>query len=80
MYLRSRETVLNTVCFPLKIFWFFHIVAIIAPAVNVDVKLKVCPVQSGVFAPGVGAEGFGLTVTETVPVGPAQPNIVAFTE
>ena len=52
-----------------------------APALKVEVKLNVCPVQRGVFAPAVGAEGVGLTVIESVPTGPEQPPaVVAKTE
>ena len=44
------------------------------------VKLKVCPEQTGVLLPAIGAEGGGLIVTETVPEGPVQPFSVVVTE
>ncbi len=39
-------------------------------------KLKVCPEHKGVFAVAVGAAGIGLTVAETVAIGPTQPATV----
>ena len=38
------------------------------------------PEHKVVFAEAIGAEGVGLMVTDTVPIGPAQPDTVAFTE
>ena len=38
------------------------------------------PEHKVVFAEAIGAAGVGLMVTDTVPIGPAQPPTVAFTE
>ena len=52
----------------------------VAPAIVDAVKLKVWPAHNGPFEATVGAAGIGLTVKDTVPFGPAQPDTVAFTE
>ena len=44
------------------------------------VKFILLPEHKVVFADATGAEGVGLTVTDTVPIGPGQPDTVAFTE
>jgi hypothetical protein len=44
------------------------------------VKLILLPEHKVVFADAIGEAGVGLTNTDTVPFGPAQPATVAFTE
>jgi hypothetical protein len=44
------------------------------------VKLILLPEHKVVFADAIGALGVGLIVTDTVPIGPAQPTTVALTE
>jgi hypothetical protein len=44
------------------------------------VKLILLPEHKVVFADAIGEAGVGLIITDTVPIGPAQPATVAFTE
>ena len=52
----------------------------VALAIVFALSDKVCPAQTGVLLPGVGAAGGGETVTDTVPADPVQPAVVAVTE
>jgi hypothetical protein len=42
--------------------------------------LILLPEHKVVFADAIGEAGVGLIITDTVPIGPAQPATVAFTE
>jgi len=44
------------------------------------VKLIVLPEHKVVFAEAIGEAGVELIITDTVPIGPAQPDTVALTE
>ena len=46
----------------------------------VALRDNVFPEQIGVLLLSKGAEGVTLTVTDSIPAGPAQPNTVAVTE
>ena len=48
--------------------------------IELAVKLISLPAHKVAVPPAVGAAGAGLTVTATVPAGPAQPPIRAITE
>jgi hypothetical protein len=52
----------------------------VAPTVEVEVKLKVCPEHKGELAPIVNTVGVWFTTTFTVFAALAQPEIVAVTE
>ena len=52
----------------------------VAPTTALVVKFSVCPTQTGLFVPGAGVAGIGLTVTLTVPALLTQPLTVTVTE